>query len=158
MRACACARWREPTTPAGFYGGGETFLYSIERLTGLPPLLTGEEPPPNEAVHVHRWTGANSYFMFSSREHMAMGSGGHFGLFLDADLLHGSSGPCETFGNVCLSRQRPGGVAREGDTPVGEFQCAVLEVWGMDHSCISRRQHEMMLKGMRVETNSHIRR
>lgn len=145
----AITRWREPATPPAFYGGGETFLFSIERLHDLPPLPVGTDPPPNEAVHVHRWTGANSYFMFSSRDHLAMGSGGHFGLFLDADLLHGSSGPCETFSNVCLCRQRPGGVQRADDTPVGEYQCAVLEVWGMDHSNISRRQHEMMMRGLR---------
>ena len=77
-----CSEWREPFTPEAFYGSGETFLFSVERLHGLPPLLgkklrlspepclstacspglcyacaVGEEPPPDEAVHVHRWTG-----------------------------------------------------------------------------------------------------
>ena len=96
--------------------------------------------------------------MLSSRDHLALGSGGHFGLYLDAELLHGSSGPSETFGNVCLCRQRPGGTPYEDDPPVGEFRCAALEVWGMDHAAIGKRQHELMLKGMRAETSSHRRR
>ena len=60
-------RWREPQVPPSFYGGGETFLYSIERLPDLPPLPVGEAAPPGEAVHVHRWSGSNSFFMLSSR-------------------------------------------------------------------------------------------
>ena len=35
-----CSEWREPFTPPSFYGGGETFLFSIERLKDLPPLLS----------------------------------------------------------------------------------------------------------------------
>ena len=34
-----CSEWREPFTPEAFYGSGETFLFSVERLHGLPPLL-----------------------------------------------------------------------------------------------------------------------
>ena len=101
------------------------------------------------SLHIH-----SSFFMFSSRDHLAVGSGGHFGLYLDAELLHGSSGPCETFGNACLCRQRPGGVPKDDDPPVGEFRCAVLEVWGMDHGVISRRQQEVMMRGLRAETRS----
>jgi len=97
---------------------------------------------------VHRWSGANSFFMFSHRDHLAMGSGGHFGLWLDAELLHGTSGPSATFGNECLSRQ-PNHV-NDGSIPaVGEFRCEVLEVWGMEHSAITRRAHEKHLLGLR---------
>eukprot|EP00962_Isochrysis_galbana_P029680 scaffold9534_cov90-Isochrysis_galbana.AAC.3 len=31
-----------------------------------------------------------------------MGSGGHFGLWIDSELLHGSSGTSATFANPCL--------------------------------------------------------
>jgi len=31
-----------------------------------------------------------------------MGSGGHFGIWIDSDLLHGSSGTSGTFSNPCL--------------------------------------------------------
>ena len=143
--------WREPSASAKFYGGGEAFLFSIERCRGLPPLPVGDEPPPDEAVHVHRWTGANSFFTLSHGDHLAMGSGGHFGLYLDSELLHGSSGPSETFGNECLCRQRADGPFDDAPA-VGEFRCDVLEVWGMEHAAIARRQQEQMLRGLRNET------
>ena len=45
---------------------------------------------------------------------------------------------------------------QQGPPPVGEFRCEVLEVWGMDHSAISRRQQELMMRGLRAEaTRSH---
>ena len=143
-----CSEWREPSLPPSFYGSGECFLFSVERLVDLPPLPVGDAPPPNEAVNVHRWTGANSFFMLSDRDHLALGSGGHFGLWLDADLLHGSSGPSATFGNTCLCRQR---CDENGDDAplVGEFCCDVLEMWGMEHTAIARRQHDLMMKGLR---------
>lgn len=76
-----------------------------------------------------------------------MGSGGHFGLCLDSELLHGSSGPCETFGNECLCRQRADGPF-EDEAAVGEFQCEVLEVWGMEHAKIKLREQELMMRGV----------
>ena len=102
---------------------------------------------------MHRWSGANPFFMFSSRDHLAMGSGGHFGLYLDAELLHGSSGPSDTFDNRCLCRQRPGGVPLADDPPVGEFRCHCVEVWGMDHAVIGRREQELMMRGLRSEAH-----
>jgi len=147
-----CSEWREPCVPETFYGNGETFLFSVERLEGLPPLPAGEGlPPPHEALHVSRWTGVNNFFMLSHRDHLAVGSGGQFGIFLDAELLHGSSGPCQTFGNVCLCRQPHAAPPADGSTlpPVGEFKCDVLEVWGMDHSMIARRARDKVLKGLR---------
>ena len=76
-----------------------------------------------------------------------MGSGGHFGLYLDSELLHGSSGPCETFGNECLCRQRSDGPF-DDEPPVGEFRCDVLEVWGMEHAKIKLREQELMMRGV----------
>jgi len=144
-----CSEWRPPSKPSKFYGSGETFLFAVETVNNLPRLLGGEEPP-NEAVRVFRWTGNNSYFMFSDREYLAMGSGGHFGVWLDAELLHGSSGSSATFGNPCLCRQ-PDNDSAEPDAPsdeVGEFSCDVLEVWGMDHGAISRRSHQLRQEGV----------
>ncbi|XP_020399058.1 uncharacterized protein [Zea mays] len=48
-------------------------------------------------------TGANNYFTFCSTDYMAMGGGGHFALYLDGDLMTGSSSTSETFNNPCLS-------------------------------------------------------
>eukprot|EP00908_Phaeocystis_cordata_P007114 Transcript_17762.p7 GENE.Transcript_17762~~Transcript_17762.p7 ORF type:complete len:84 (+),score=10.83 Transcript_17762:860-1111(+) len=71
----------------------------------------GDAPPPNEACAIWRWTGANSYFMFSAKDHFAVGSGGHFALWLDSELLHGSSGTSHTPGRrscrgPCLGAER----------------------------------------------------
>ena len=40
-----CSEWRPPSRPAHFYGSGETFLFGVEKLQDLPPLLSGEAPP-----------------------------------------------------------------------------------------------------------------
>ena len=97
------SEWRPPQEPNHFYGTGETFVWQLERLANLPPLLDGSgEPPPDEVLHTYRWSGRNSHFCFSAREHLAVGSGGHFALWLDAELLHGSSGTSETFSNPSL--------------------------------------------------------
>ena len=53
------------------------------------------------------WKGSkghrNDYFMLSAPQSVALGGGGHFALFLDGELLHGTSGTSETFENPCLA-------------------------------------------------------
>ena len=41
----------------------------------------------------------NDYFMLSGPQSLALGGGGHFALFLDGELLHGTSGMSETAGS-----------------------------------------------------------
>uniref|UniRef100_A0A8C9SZY1 Nuclear receptor coactivator 7 n=1 Tax=Scleropages formosus TaxID=113540 RepID=A0A8C9SZY1_SCLFO len=82
------------------YGTGETFLYSF-----CPD------------VRVYQWSGENSYFVKGSTDSLQMGGGtGHFGLWLDADLYHGSSSTCSTFRNQPLSSKQ-------------DFTIQDLEVW-----------------------------
>nr|KAJ0192831.1 hypothetical protein LSAT_V11C800454640 [Lactuca sativa] len=47
--------------------------------------------------------GVNRYFTLCSTEYLALGGGNHFALYLDSDLLNGSSLASETYGNSCLS-------------------------------------------------------
>ncbi|XP_056618856.1 nuclear receptor coactivator 7 [Triplophysa dalaica] len=69
------------------YGTGETFLYSF-----------------SPDFQVFRWSGKNSYFIRGFFDSLQMGAGGgHFGLWLDADLHRGSSYSCNTFCNRPLS-------------------------------------------------------
>ncbi|XP_076006554.1 nuclear receptor coactivator 7 isoform X1 [Genypterus blacodes] len=82
------------------YGTGETFLFSFS--------------PDFKA---YKWSGENSYFVSGHRESLQIGGGGGgFGLWLDADLYHGSSYSCPTFHNVPLSTQQ-------------DFIVQDLEVW-----------------------------
>ncbi|KAK6150422.1 hypothetical protein DH2020_015354 [Rehmannia glutinosa] len=62
-------------------------------------------------------TGMNRYFTLCSTEYLAMGGGGHFALYLDGDLLSGSSSSSETYGNPCLARSE-------------DFEVKEVELWG----------------------------
>lgn len=82
------------------YGTGETFLFSF-----------------NPKFQAYRWSGENSYFVSGDLESLQIGGGGGgFGLWLDADLYHGSSFSCPTFRNASLSTQE-------------DFIVQDLEVW-----------------------------
>ncbi|CAI9300413.1 unnamed protein product [Lactuca saligna] len=55
---------------------------------------------------IYRPTGVNRYFTLCSPEYLALGGGNHFALYLDSDLLNGSSLASETYGNSCLSHTK----------------------------------------------------
>ena len=104
-------------------------------------------------MDVYSWTGANEYVALCEPGFVSFGGGcvyafppwfctiliqcrdGHYGLYLDATLLDGSSAPCPTFGNppLCataphVSEERNGVVRAKGDV---SFECVGLEVWGI---------------------------
>ncbi|XP_074603263.1 TLD domain-containing protein 2-like [Brevipalpus obovatus] len=84
-----------------FYGTGETFLFTFHPEFRCFP-----------------WTGENIYFLKGDSHSIAIGAGdGSFGLWLDGDLYHGSSNPCQTFGNTRLSKNQ-------------DFVVKTLECWG----------------------------
>uniref|UniRef100_A0A1I7XWE9 Oxidation resistance protein 1 n=1 Tax=Steinernema glaseri TaxID=37863 RepID=A0A1I7XWE9_9BILA len=76
-----------------YYGTGATTL--LWRFEG--------EYPKRSAVD-YRWTGANQFFTNASKECLTFGAGGgHFGLWLDAELNRGRTQRCETFDNEPLT-------------------------------------------------------
>lgn len=84
-----------------YYGNGESFIFH---------MLNGN-------FTAYHWTRKNSMFMFSNQESLAMGGGGGFGFFLDADMSKGTSSSCDTFGNECLTSHE-------------DFDIVSVEVWG----------------------------
>ncbi|MCO5556553.1 hypothetical protein L7F22_010103, partial [Adiantum nelumboides] len=66
-------------------------------------------------------TGANRYYQLCTNDKLGLGGGGTFALRLDGDLMHGSSGLSETFGNCCLAHSQ-------------EFNIKHVELWGFAHT------------------------
>ncbi|XP_053530687.1 nuclear receptor coactivator 7 isoform X1 [Ictalurus punctatus] len=82
------------------YGTGETFLFTF-----------------SPEFQMFRWSGENSYFVRGFLDSLQLGAGGGpFGLWLDSDLLRGSTFPCNTFRNAPLC-------------PHQDFSVRALEVW-----------------------------
>lgn len=94
----------KPTPKKKYQGTNQTFVFTT--VYGEPRLF--------------RSTGANRYFILCMNDLLALGGGGNFALCMDGDLLNGTSGPCDTFGNSCLAH-----------TP--EFSLRNVELWGFAH-------------------------
>ncbi|XP_010533006.1 PREDICTED: oxidation resistance protein 1 isoform X2 [Tarenaya hassleriana] len=94
-----------PTPKRKYQGTNQTFLFTT--IYGNPCVF--------------RPTGANRYYWMCLNEFLAFGGGGNFALWLDEDLLKGTSGSCETFGNECLASS-------------GEFELKNVELWGFAHA------------------------
>ncbi|KAJ4827966.1 hypothetical protein Tsubulata_009496 [Turnera subulata] len=77
----------KPTAKRKYQGTNQSFVFTT--VYGEPRLF--------------RPTGANRYYYMCLSDILALGGGGNFALRLDGDLLNGTSGPSETFGNSCLA-------------------------------------------------------
>ncbi|KAG2143399.1 TLD-domain-containing protein [Suillus bovinus] len=111
----------------GYYGSGESFLWRYQH----PSHSSSKEDALDEGtLDVYKWTGRNDYVALCEPGFISFGGGdGHYGLYLDASLLDGSSAPCPTFDNpVLCSRVDVGGVGVKKDV---SFECVGLEVWGV---------------------------
>ena len=79
----------EPWAPAHrYFGTGESFLFKA-----------------SPTFEVYPWTGANAHFQLAKHDSLAMGGGGHFGLWLDEAFEYGSTGCSETYANPPLSSE-----------------------------------------------------
>lgn len=93
------------TSRRKYQGTSQTFVFTT--IYGEPRLF--------------RPTGANRYYYMCVNDMLGFGGGTSFALCLEEDLLHGSSGPCETFGNLCLAHSP-------------EFEVKNVELWSFTHS------------------------
>lgn len=86
-----------------FYGNGECFLFQLHPM-----------------FQVYKWTSKNNYCQMIENNRLIMGGGqGIFGLWIDEDLLSGSTQPCETFDNEVIAS-------------ASYFKIFGLELWGFD--------------------------
>ncbi|TYH27217.1 hypothetical protein ES288_A02G051900v1 [Gossypium darwinii] len=95
----------KPTPKRKYQGTNQTFVFTTKY--GEPRLF--------------RPTGANRYYYICVNDLLALGGGGNFALSLDEDLLSGTSGACETFGNLCLAHNQ-------------DFEPKNIELWGFTHA------------------------
>ncbi|KAK4266210.1 hypothetical protein QN277_027165 [Acacia crassicarpa] len=95
----------KPTAKRKYQGTSQSFVFTT--IYGEPRLF--------------RPTGANRYYYTCMTDLLALGGGGNFALRVDEDLLTGSSGPCDTFGNSCLAHS-------------AEFELKNVEFWGFTHT------------------------
>lgn len=94
-----------PSPKKKYQGTSDSFVFSN---------VTGEST-------VFHPTGVNRYYVLATIEALALGGGSHFALHVDAELLNGSSGACETYSSPCLAHSE-------------EFILKHVELWGFDHT------------------------
>lgn len=93
-----------PSLKRKYQGTNQTFVFTT--IYGEPRIF--------------RPTGANRYYYMCLNDLLALGGGSNFALCLDEDLLSGTSGPSETFGNLCLAHNP-------------EFELKNVELWGFSY-------------------------
>lgn len=107
-----------PTNKRRYQGNKDSFVFT--NISGVPEIF--------------RPTGVNRYFTLCSTDYLAMGGGSHFALYLDGDLLTGSSSASETYGNSCLAH-------------TGDFDVKEVELWGF----VYPSKYEEMVSMLRTE-------
>ncbi|KAK8703928.1 hypothetical protein V6N13_047568 [Hibiscus sabdariffa] len=95
----------KPTPKRKYQGTNQTSVFTTKY--GEPRLF--------------RATSANRYYYICMNDMLALGGGDNFALSFDGDLLTGTSGPCETFGNSCLACNE-------------DFELKTVELWGFTHA------------------------
>ncbi|KAI0564923.1 hypothetical protein FGB62_22g023 [Gracilaria domingensis] len=108
-------------TATRYYGSGESFVFGAE---------------DDRNLKVFKWSRTNSYFQFTSNTFLALGggAGSHFALWLDEDLLMGTTASCATFDSPPLTF-----ASADEEKSNTEFKIVSLEVWAF----VPRRIHSM---------------
>jgi len=95
-----------------YYGTGDSCL--LFRFTGEYPhtrwvnfvqnCISSITNKISRELRTYNWTGNNQFFVNATKDFLSVGAGGgHYGLWLDADLNNGRSQKCATFDNEPLA-------------------------------------------------------
>ena len=125
----ATERW---APGARYFGTGESFLFRVNATSvgGAQSTPGGGGSGSGAAMTFYKWSGSNSHFQLAYHDSIAMGGGGHFGLWLDEAFEYGSSGRSETYQNAPLGSDE-------------SFRVLKVEVWEMRDSLdLSPRLHD----------------
>lgn len=97
-----------------YYGTGESFVFGTDG---------------QESAKVFKWSRENSFFQFTSNTFLALGggAGSHFALWVDEDLLMGTTSACRTFASPPLTN-----IKDDDPSSCAEFKIVSLEVWGFN--------------------------
>ena len=113
-------------------GGKKSPLRVFRYVPPSPHAPTSIHPPPH-SLYKPRWSTDNYYYQLSSAaDGIAMGGGGAFALFIDRELMRGSSGECETFFSKPLHLPEEEGKEVGTDKDGGSFDILDLEVWALE--------------------------
>ncbi|KAL7528433.1 hypothetical protein ACHAXR_003383 [Thalassiosira sp. AJA248-18] len=131
-----------------YFGTGEAFLWKMRHGRNTPVHSLFEQAKLESEIDIFPYNGSNDYVQLCTSDKLALGGGDTalkkensikgdepldvppvflednvygFGLALDANLLHGTTSPCATFGNSNLINS-----SGSGET----FDVMNLEVWG----------------------------
>lgn len=102
-----------------------SFLYKFHPFRSAVPLPASATAIGG--IEVFRPTFANSYFILSTADFLSLGGGdGKYGLYVDRELMRGTSARCPCFANEVLCTSAAGSGER-----TERFEIVGVEVWGV---------------------------
>jgi hypothetical protein len=120
--AFAAEPW--PSHPSPHYSGtGEGFLFST-----WP-----------KGFRAWGWTRRNRHLQLASRDCLAFGGGGHFGLWISGSLDVGSTARSDTYENEPLTEHAVSGGLEAPLDGSSAFEVAEVQIWGFGAAASSRR-------------------
>jgi len=110
---------------------GAPLTESLMQHAMTTPLVPAG-PPPNRCNAYYWKPDTNDYFVVCQADGFGIGGGGagDFGIWIDGELLYGTTGRCETFGSPPLIPSGPDDDA-DSEAHTAHFEIYSLEVWHM---------------------------
>lgn len=103
-----------------------SFLYKFHPFRSTTPLPSSASSIGG--IEVFPATFQNSYFVLSTPDFLSLGGGnGKYGLYLDRELMKGTSARCPCFDNEILCA----GTEGRNEERTERFEVVGVEVWGV---------------------------